>query len=1508
MAGTVHVVLAWCTLFLALQPSTHAAKFEITQITFGSDAAYTTHPYTSLYISYTVLEDIFPVYQNASGQFTGFVRVTIPGTMSVGDNLVSPPFLQFPNAPYWSYYKTNDFPYTPPLAPRTVVQAYINGSVPLPAGTSGVLIVQDVKVPPNCRDPGVYEFQISNATATFRPVHSGVLCAELTNLQVTFDNAWYDSLDSVLTASTMVTYYDMIVPAEDGVAVPVEFLFPEQTTPNTFVLDSSSVLAVTSFISGSSIATYWSPSGTHNITSAPSSPSGVQVQPSIARFYNPTYHTISVGTLISINITLVDLPWDCTPNQTFCITVGYFSGCGVIQSPVIGCPVFSQLDVGFTPSLYSSPRSTLSLGLQILNPQHPLFAKSKYQVTVTFPANQGYGVSNAGVQSAPTGKTWGGSAQMFGFTTLVTTVTQPPTMEFYLSGASNTGTWNAGDVYLDSYGFFNLSNISLPQNCWQLGAWTLRIGPWSIQSSSSYEVTGCADLLNVNVQFSPPYQGRTGVRAAFSFNVQDFALPLEPLHLTLPYYSGASQTFAVWSTALDPDHFQVDGMANPNLTVYKGVTYYFIVSSNFPFALLSDANTLYVNGVTVNGIPPTVGLTSGTVVWTVPTSSTPSSILYGQKSTARLGTIFIVERPRSILISNASFISYSGISKSSSGIYAEAFQTWQALDTPVTTVQFDGINMTNYTYTVFSNLVSTARPVPEGRLNFTVWNVTLPSDCSTLAPVTVRFGPWSSTATISGAIHCPQLTDLSVRLSTNVCNESGVVAYFTFNLSSAPLSPSSIRALFPPDNGFTFSSPSIQAFSWSGGVPAVTNYWPTEVSVAQTFSAGTSTAENGTFTVAVYGVTNPSDCINLGGFSLRVDQWRADYTSTDRILCPVLSALDVRFIPNANQSALTNASITFTTSDSIDPRFIRVLVPSRIDTSLAQFSSAMGWTLGGMTKAADLLTVDVVGGSRIPAGNYTIILANVRLPRGNCSDLGEWSLQIGTSLNITANPDSDVVQHCVTLEDLVVTFSPDGEQGQLVNMTVAFTIRESPLSFVAGDSDWLTIVPSVVSGVEFTISSKALDIMGSWVAVYGDPTENRTHLYQGLSSGLTLPVGTRTSFIVSNVQLPSKCPDPGMWEVSIGIWNLKQTPPSTGSLTVCPTISNLEVSYTPNIPGSENVEALVNFTVQVIRLRPQPGSLQLNFPAASAISFSDAVALTGLADWSALSTIQIVDPHTHPSSQETTYSEIAVVQPFHGSPLEPGNYSFRVKGVNLPNNHCNNLGLYKLSVGNWSSPWTDPLLDTLTCRGLVSPINVMVAPSGLGRLATGANYTFDFVVPDCRYNQIEITFPTDFTLSNSTAVVSSYGVDLSTSSFLTPATNTFTILNISHTCFNTPILPAEAHRRVTLTLDNVQVGNSCDSGVFSITTKTCSYFDRSAGRAAPVWMCVASEGDATGSVSTQAMPVGCGLCNACYFAFRDNSRSEDIYECYHNGIRFQRPSSSFSGVCSEVDSDSPVLW
>lgn len=40
------------------------------------------------------------------------------------------------------------------------------------------------------------------------------------------------------------------------------------------------------------------------------------------------------------------------------------------------------------------------------------------------------------------------------------------------------------------------------------------------------------------------------------------------------------------------------------------------------------------------------------------------------------------------------------------------------------------------------------------------------------------------------------------------------------------------------------------------------------------------------------------------------------------------------------------------------------------------------------------------------------------------------------------------------------------------------SLPSNPLGFVAGDSSWLTVIPSAVSGVQFTTRSKVVDTLG----------------------------------------------------------------------------------------------------------------------------------------------------------------------------------------------------------------------------------------------------------------------------------------------------------------------------------------------------------------------------------------------------------------------------------------------
>ena len=133
----------------------------------------------------------------------------------------------------------------------------------------------------------------------------------------------------------------------------------------------------------------------------------------------------------------------------------------------------------------------------------------------------------------------------------------------------------------------------------------------------------------------------------------------------------------------------------------------------------------------------------------------------------------------------------------------------------------------------------------------------------------------------------------------------------------------------------------------------------------------------------------------------QVGNARIDYDPmNDMIFCPNITALDVQFTPSANQSALTDALISFNVSDWVDPRWIMVYVPQPIDTTRAYIGSAMvdngdavGWELNydhqNSYASGQLIRVEVTSGRRIAAGRHYIELKNITLPRYCVRDRGE---------------------------------------------------------------------------------------------------------------------------------------------------------------------------------------------------------------------------------------------------------------------------------------------------------------------------------------------------------------------------------------------------------------------------------------------------------------------------------------------------------------------------------------
>uniref|UniRef100_A0A7S1JI57 Apple domain-containing protein n=1 Tax=Eutreptiella gymnastica TaxID=73025 RepID=A0A7S1JI57_9EUGL len=1597
----------------------------------------------------------------------------------------------------------------------------------------------------------------------------------------------------------------------------VGFVFPEGAHPNVYQLGSAADIYIvagsgwpdTTMVNYSVVPDVEDPSdplrvlpgydGLYqpNITGQASLDYTLPHRPRVRRLLSGNYARANPGAWINLTVTDVTNPWDCLTNQTFCVTFGYFSKCIEIERPITNCPVFEKLLVEFFDSHYWNPSATLKLSFNIT--QDPLYSKSKYKVKITFPNNQGYDIHGAYVHSAPIGLLVPALGDqptlraMFDWTpATIHTEPVPPAIEFYLNNHSNQDPVE-GQVMAEDYVFFEIANISLPLNCWEEhSSWKLEVGPWAIESLEDHEITGCPNITELDVTFWPPYQSTALSVATFSFFVDFHPLPVEPVTITMPYYTGSGKTFTVRSSQHDVYRFQVDGEANPPLTLHKGLTYRFdvglceVCTDHFFAIYVQDAGTgapgMYLQHqlqsgtdlphqsipILYNGVPLTLGtnVKAGIIEWTIPEHFIPSGLYYVNPSKPWMnGTINIVERPRAVELTATSRITENQTQPLGDPYhgYGEMFKGrvdryWIARDEPYISVQnsTEGVAST-WSYENFhivdgdrwGNGPGDRQRIPTGRMSFQLQDVKLPDDCTDLGNLTLRFGPWYVIENPpSDIIKCPRIEKLDVSFSTHVIGEKAVKATFRVHLFDAPLYPADIKILFPPSNDLrlrddarlnvafgdwkpsqlrcvydrytdyfcvgrdelgTFPAFNLEncrdycdaredctSFEWMGWhngtggggchistscnygrsqhlagsrqtlytkrshqcsgrhIRQVNNYEDIEVSIMENFESGTPVWPNTTSLdgswgnhteIEVYGIDMPIHCTQLGNFSLKIGKWRVEYNPThDMLFCPNMTDLDVQFFPTANQSASTDAYVYFNVTDYVDPRWIIVSVPQAVDTTYAYFGSAMednsqpGWELdqndftNTHTDDWPTMRIGVRNGRRIAPGVHYIVIKNVTLPRGNCSDLGMWRVQIGDSLSLQANPVSDVVENCVVLDQLDLHFLPDAEQGQIVDMVVSFDVEETSLRYIPGDSDEIVVKTSTDSGVQFTSDSRFKDVMGgSWIPAPGNPLLSQVYFSQKFTGGGMIPFHSRTQFTITNVQMPTTCYTTGWWEVSIGIWSLRMVPINDTSVAHCPKIEDLEVRYYPNTPGTESADAQIYFNVKDIRLRP--GTLKLNFPGDSGIHMWSYTRLDGPGDWTAVGA-PVISP-THGTLWHPGEGEVSYTQTFIGTPLEPGNHSFTVRGVSIPKNNCSDLGYYKLGVGKWMSTWTNPEWDLLACPGLISPINVTLVPFDLPRNFEKANYSFGFSVPSCDFNEIEIQFPPGFEMTGGggvAEVVSSQGLGLATAEYAVMAPNVFQIRNITSTCdpirepfpsmqgfcfpkrpcktgqhlpFNYELAAAVEHCEaiceaspdclgfthwpnhgkcvmyqksttynpalihdacdsdvslqagnaadtaftsvmlavtgttdaataamyntrcylkpadiavhgifpnfIKLEMANVVLGNSCDEGTFVISTRTCTYMDRSNGAAEPIRTCLDLPTNGAGVLhTTEAMPKGCDLCNACKYEYTANN-GEECYSCFENGIKFSRCQLDVGASCrigAETTTSTPELW
>ena len=104
-------------------------------------------------------------------------------------------------------------------------------------------------------------------------------------------------------------------------------------------------------------------------------------------------------------------------------------------------------------------------------------------------------------------------------------------------------------------------------------------------------------------------------------------IKLEPT-VKLSSASSGTQTFVVTVVSSGGNKFAIDGVTNPALELFSGITYTFDVSDNtnsgHPLRF-KDGSTSYSDGVTVSG---TAGQSGATVTFAVPNDAPTSTLLY----------------------------------------------------------------------------------------------------------------------------------------------------------------------------------------------------------------------------------------------------------------------------------------------------------------------------------------------------------------------------------------------------------------------------------------------------------------------------------------------------------------------------------------------------------------------------------------------------------------------------------------------------------------------------------------------------------------------------------------------------------------------------------------------------------------------------------------------------------------------------------------------------------------
>ena len=251
--------------------------------------------------------------------------------------------------------------------------------------------------------------------------------------------------------------------------------------------------------------------------------------------------------------------------------------------------------------------------------------------------------------AAASSQTAAASSQTAAASSATSAATSLDTFDDRFLGAksSNPSTDNDGDALATGALYFNTSDNNM--RVWNGSAWQA-VGPTSAEQTNINTVAGIAS--NVTTV--------AGIDSAVTTTAQSVAI-LNSLNAMFTAVENIAVTVAsgsLYGGGGTGNIFYLNGIANPPITLVKGFTYTFDVSSSsvsgHPLAFKDAGGNAYTTGVTVNG---TAGQAGANVVIAVPTTGTMPASYYCTSHGAGMGNTIATQTDAIATVADSTTIS-----------------------------------------------------------------------------------------------------------------------------------------------------------------------------------------------------------------------------------------------------------------------------------------------------------------------------------------------------------------------------------------------------------------------------------------------------------------------------------------------------------------------------------------------------------------------------------------------------------------------------------------------------------------------------------------------------------------------------------------------------------------------------------------------------------------------------------------------------------------------------------